>query len=114
MCPQVIGFDFKNLDVTEEIMGNLLQSIMCKNYVYHTIKYELSIYVKKHINDFVALDNIMSGGKNFSELKQYIRGLSFLDHHNILNQLDNVHNIHIYIYIYTYNVVFLLYVIYNY
>ena len=79
-------------------MGNLLQSITCKNNVYHLIKYELLIYVKKHINDFFALDNIISGGKNFSELKQYIRGLSFLDHHNILNQLDNVYNTHTHIY----------------
>lgn len=77
-------------------MGNLLQSITCKNNVYCLIKHELLIYVKKHINDFVALDNIISGGKNFSELKQYIRGLSFLDHRNILNQLDNVYNIHMY------------------
>ncbi|KAF3420393.1 hypothetical protein E2986_10308 [Frieseomelitta varia] len=90
LCPQVIGFDFKNLDIAEEIMGKLLQSITCKNNVYHLIKCELLIYVKKHINDFFALDNIISGGKNFSELKQYIRGLSFLDHHNILNQLDNI------------------------
>ncbi|XP_050478858.1 DNA-dependent protein kinase catalytic subunit-like isoform X2 [Bombus huntii] len=95
MCPQVIGFDLKNLEITEElfvIMGNLLQSIMHKNNIslLHLLKCELLIYVEKHIYDFVVLDNIIYGKKNFTELKQYVRGLSFLDRRNILNQLDKM------------------------
>lgn len=97
MCPQVVGFDLKNLEITEElfvIMGNLLQSIMRKNNIslLHLLKCELLIYVEKHIYDFVVLDNIIYGKKNFTELKQYVRGLNFLDRCNILNQLDKVYN----------------------
>lgn len=93
MCPQVIGFDTKNLEITAllpVIMENLLQSIILKNPLSYLIKCELSIYVQKHVNDYIELDNITSNINNFSKLKQYVRGLIFLKRHDVLNQLDNV------------------------
>ncbi|XP_017763674.1 PREDICTED: DNA-dependent protein kinase catalytic subunit-like [Eufriesea mexicana] len=93
MCPQVLGFDVKNLEITEilpTVMENILQSIMSKNdnSLPDMVKCELSIYVQKHINDFIELDKIISGTNSCSELKQYVQGLSFLKHHNVLNQLQ--------------------------
>lgn len=93
MYPQVIGFDAKNLEITAMlpvVMGNLLQSIILKDPLSYLVKCELSIYVQKHKNDYIELDNITSDMNNFSKLKQYVRGLIFLKHHNVLNQLDNV------------------------
>ncbi|XP_053980704.1 DNA-dependent protein kinase catalytic subunit-like [Hylaeus volcanicus] len=94
MCPQVIGFDMKNLEITEAlplVMGNLLQAIMKKpdDSLLCRVKQELSAHVEKHINSFIDLDKILFDTDTCSKLKQYIRGLNFLEQHNILHQLPN-------------------------
>ncbi|XP_029034556.2 DNA-dependent protein kinase catalytic subunit-like [Osmia bicornis bicornis] len=94
MCPYVVGFNVKNFEIIEAlpvVMGNLLQSITRKtdNSLWHLIKCELSIYAEKHLKHFLDLETIISG-LNGIALKQYVRGLIFLERHNLLGQLHNV------------------------
>ncbi|XP_076766848.1 DNA-dependent protein kinase catalytic subunit isoform X2 [Xylocopa sonorina] len=94
ICPYVIGFDAKNLEITEALpktLESLLQSITRKtdSFLLRLINSDLSIYVDKHINDFINLDEIVSNMSCCSELKEYVRGLIVLEHHNILNKLHN-------------------------
>lgn len=101
MCPQVVGFDMKNLEITETlpiVMENLLQSLMRRtdNSLLNRVKQELSVHVEKHMSSFINLDKILFGTDNCSKLKQYVQGLSFLEKHNILNQLHNVCDIYKY------------------
>ncbi|KOC69903.1 DNA-dependent protein kinase catalytic subunit [Habropoda laboriosa] len=89
MYPQVIGFGVKNLEITKAllpIMGNLLKA---NSSLMNLVKSELSIHVEKYMNDFIDLTKIVSSMDNCNKLKQYVKGLSFLEHHNILSQLNN-------------------------
>ncbi|CAL7934054.1 unnamed protein product [Xylocopa violacea] len=94
ICPRVIGFDAKNLEITEALpktLESLLQSITRKtdSLLLRLINSDLSIYVDKHIKDFINLDEIVSNMSCCSELKEYVQGLIVLEHHNILNKLHN-------------------------
>ncbi|XP_043248597.1 DNA-dependent protein kinase catalytic subunit-like [Colletes gigas] len=94
MCSQVVGFDMKNFEVTEavpSVMGNLLRSMAQKtdDTLINRVKEKLSVHVEKHMNSFIDLDNILFGTDSCNKLKQYVQGLKFLEHHNILNQLCN-------------------------
>lgn len=95
MYPQVVGFDMKNLVLAEAlplVMGDLLQSAMRinDNSLLNRIKHELSMSVEKHKDNFIDLERILPGTASCSELKNYVRGLRFLEQNNILTQLDNV------------------------
>ncbi|XP_015438081.1 PREDICTED: LOW QUALITY PROTEIN: DNA-dependent protein kinase catalytic subunit-like [Dufourea novaeangliae] len=94
MCPEVIGFDTKNFEISEAlplVMENLLKSIIRKNddTLLSRVKHELSVHVEKHTNNFIDMDNIVFGKESCNELKQYVRGLSFLEQHDIFNRLYN-------------------------
>ncbi|XP_076655620.1 DNA-dependent protein kinase catalytic subunit [Halictus rubicundus] len=94
MCPQAVGFETINFESTESlsrILHDLMESIIQKgdDAMLDSIKRELSVHVEKHINNFIDLDEIVSSTCSCSELKQYVRGLSFLEQHNILSQMYN-------------------------
>nr|XP_033326810.1 DNA-dependent protein kinase catalytic subunit-like [Megalopta genalis] len=94
MCPQVVGFEtinFESIESLSLIMDNLMKSIIRKgdDTILNSIKCELSAYVEKHINSFIDLDEIVYSTDSCSELKQYVRGLRFLEQHNILSQMCN-------------------------
>ncbi|XP_026668674.1 DNA-dependent protein kinase catalytic subunit-like isoform X2 [Ceratina calcarata] len=95
MCPHIIGFDSKNVEVAEAtpaIVGNMLQSVAQKSAssVLYRIKSELSVYVNKHLTDFIDLDKIVHKSNCSSGLNHYVQGLIFLERHGILDQLDNI------------------------
>nr|XP_031842428.1 DNA-dependent protein kinase catalytic subunit-like isoform X2 [Nomia melanderi] len=94
MCPQVIGFDVINFANTEAlllVLDSLITRIIQKDddTVLKCIQRELFIYVEKHINTFIDLDKIVFSTDSCSEFKQYVRGLSFLKKHNLLNKEYN-------------------------
>nr|XP_012147608.1 PREDICTED: DNA-dependent protein kinase catalytic subunit-like [Megachile rotundata]XP_012147609.1 PREDICTED: DNA-dependent protein kinase catalytic subunit-like [Megachile rotundata]XP_012147610.1 PREDICTED: DNA-dependent protein kinase catalytic subunit-like [Megachile rotundata]XP_012147611.1 PREDICTED: DNA-dependent protein kinase catalytic subunit-like [Megachile rotundata] len=95
MCPYVVGFNAKNFEIIEAlpvVIGKLLQAITEKpdNSIWFLIKQELSTYVEKQLNHFLDLDTIISGFNGRIALKQYVKGLIFLERHNLLQQLNNI------------------------
>ncbi|CAK9795487.1 DNA-dependent protein kinase catalytic subunit [Anthophora quadrimaculata] len=89
MYPKVIGFDVKNLETTKALLPVMRNLLKTNSPLMHLVKSELSMHVEKYMNDFIDLNKIVSSVDCCNKLKQYVQGLSFLEHQNILSQLNN-------------------------
>ncbi|KAG7212863.1 hypothetical protein KM043_002216 [Ampulex compressa] len=82
MCPQVLGFDVKNLEIAEALplcLTNLLHCITQKkdSKLLANLQNQVSTYVDIHIHNFFNLDEILYN-THHNELKPYVKGLMML------------------------------------
>nr|XP_050866588.1 DNA-dependent protein kinase catalytic subunit-like isoform X1 [Vespula vulgaris] len=90
ICPQVLGFDMRNVTINEQLpllLEQLLQVLIQKmnESLQYSFKRKIESYVMKHCTSFLALHR--NNDTISTEIKEYVKGLIILENCNILSQL---------------------------
>ncbi|KAL6258664.1 hypothetical protein P5V15_010617 [Pogonomyrmex californicus] len=91
MCPRTIGFDMKNIEITDKlphILEMLLNSMKSKysNALPETFKKHLLNSVRKHITNLLNFNNITQN--DCDDLIQYINGLILLKRCEMFDRIN--------------------------
>ncbi|XP_047361003.1 DNA-dependent protein kinase catalytic subunit-like isoform X1 [Vespa velutina] len=90
ICPQVLGFDMRNITIKEQLpllLEQLLQVLVQKmnESLQYSFKRKIENYVMKHCTTFLTLHR--NNDTISTEIKEYVKGLIILENCNILSQL---------------------------